>query len=61
MTTTNFVEVACTAIEEVHKMNMECAEWDVKYTECFPAFVTRKIVIDGKEYGMSIEIKLKEL
>lgn len=31
------------------------------FEECFPALVSRIATIDGKDYGISMEIKVKEL
>lgn len=59
---TNFVEVAKSAVEEIHKMNMEMVEdFGEKYEECFPATTWKTIVIDGKEYSLKMEYILKPI
>ena len=58
----NFIEVAKNAIDEIDDMNKTTMEMcNISYAECFPVFISREINIDNKRYGMSIEIKLKEL
>lgn len=58
----NFIEICNEAIKEINELNLETIkDFDISYAECFPIFISRKINIDNKDYGMNIEIKLKEL
>lgn len=58
----NFVDVVKREIEEMHEFNLETMEdLGCTYAECFPLYFTRKVVIDGKEYCLATEMKLKEI
>lgn len=59
---TNFKECVIEAINELHDLNMDVVvNNDIPYYECFPAYIMKIINIDGKDYGMSIDINLEEL
>ena len=34
---------------------------NISYAECFPVYISREINIDGKRYGMSMEITIKPI
>ena len=50
------------AIDEIDDMNKDTMDMcNISYAECFPVYISREINIDNKRYGMSIDIKIKEL
>lgn len=59
---TNFVEVAKKAVDEIHEMNVDTVrDFGGGLAECFPAYVSRRIEIDGEEYGLGIEFSVRKL
>ena len=59
---TNVVKVSTEAMKELHEMNVECVMEGIekRYEDCFPAYFSRAVMINGKEYYLTGEIKLME-
>lgn len=59
---TNVLKMATEGIKELHEINIDSVmkQEEKKYEDCFPAYFSKTVLINGKEYYLVGELNLKE-